>query len=83
MIVSIPFLLITAYLYLRIKEFRNVHGRSLACHCICLAIGYSLLSIPQIIGTINQHVGFAVQYFILACFFWLGGMCLDITGQVW
>ncbi|KAG4069093.1 hypothetical protein HA402_008404 [Bradysia odoriphaga] len=83
MLASVPCLLATAYFYLYIPELRNLHGKSLACHSLCLAIGFLMLSIAQINGNISQAIGFVIQYFILSCFFWLAMMCVDICVDVW
>lgn len=83
MLVSVPCLLVTAGLYFYIPQLRNLHGKSLACHSLCLATGFLLLSIAQIRGTVTQGIGYVIQYFILACFFWLAVMCVDICSHVW
>lgn len=83
MLASVPCLLATVFFYLYIPELRNLHGKSLACHSLCLAIGFLLLSIAQLKGDISQAIGFVIQYFILSCFFWLAVMCVDICVDVW
>lgn len=79
---SVPCLLVTAFFYVAIDQLRTLHGKSLALHCVCLAMGFLLLGIAQIRGIVTQGIGFFIQYFILACFFWLAMMCLDICTQV-
>lgn len=80
---SVPCLLVTAFFYLAIRQLRNLHGKSLACHCICLAIGFLLLSAVQIRGKVGKKTGFVIQYSLLACFLWLAVMCIDICTHVW
>lgn len=83
MLVSVPCLILTAFLYVAIPKLRNLHGKSLACHCICLALGFGLLAIMQLIGEIPLIIGYIIQYLILACFFWMMAMCVDICIHVW
>ena len=47
MLISVPFLIITAVLYLLIPELNDLHGKSLAAHSICLASGFFLLAFTQ------------------------------------
>lgn len=83
MLVSVPCLLATAYFYLAIPQLRNLHGKSLACHSLCLALGFLLLSVVQIRGSVGTKTGYFIQYFLLACFLWLAVMCVDICTKVW
>lgn len=83
MLVSVPCLLITAFLYFRIEEFRDLHGKSLACHSLCLALGFIFTIIVLVNGRVTQGISCLIQYFILACFIWLAVMCAYICIQVW
>lgn len=83
MLASVPCLLATAYFYLVIPQLRNLHGKSLACHSLCLALGFLLLSVVQIRGSVGTKTGYFIQYFLLACFLWLAVMCVDICTKVW
>lgn len=83
MLTSVPCLLATVFFYVTISRLRNLHGKTLAAHSFCLAIGFILLSISQFNANIGQVTGYVVQYFILACFFWLAVMCIDICVHVW
>lgn len=47
MLLSVPFLMTTAVLYLLIPELNDLHGKSLAAHSICLASGFFLLAFTQ------------------------------------
>jgi hypothetical protein len=46
-VISLKCLLITAALYLMVPELKDLHGKSLACHSISLAIGFFLLAFTQ------------------------------------
>lgn len=80
--ISVPCLLITAFLYLKIDEFRDLHGKSLACHAICLAIAYMLLGVAQIQMNISFMITYFIQYFLLACLCWLNVLCLDVCVKI-
>lgn len=83
LLVSVPCLLITAFFYLWIEDLRDLHGKSLACHSLCLATAFIFLIVIQIQKQITLTISYIIQYFILACFIWLMVMCADICIQVW
>lgn len=83
MLISVPCLLVTAFLYLRIEEFCDLHGKSLALHSLCLAAAFIFQTVVQIRSNITPMLSYLIQYFMLACFFWLTAMCVDICIQVW
>lgn len=83
MLMSVPCLLVTAFLYLAVPALRNLHGKSLACHSLCMAMGFLLLSAVQLRGTVGTKTGYVIQYLLLACFLWLSVMCIDICIKVW
>lgn len=83
LLLSVPCLLLTAALYFCIDELRDLHGKSLACHSICLALAFILLSMVQIDGRVTSTICSGVQYFMMACILWLAVMCADICRQVW
>lgn len=83
MLMSVPCLLVTAFLYLAVPALRNLHGKSLACHSLCMAMGFLLLSAVQLRGTVGTKTGYVIQYLLLACFLWLAVMCIDICIKVW
>lgn len=66
MLISVPFLCLTAAAYLMTQELRNNHGKSLAIHCICLATAYLALACTQLAGPQSNSVGcFAAGEFTL------------------
>lgn len=83
LLLSVPCLFVTTFFYIHIDELRNLHGKSLACHSLCLAIAFLLISVAQIRGHVPQSVGYVIQYFMLACFLWVAVMCADICIHVW
>lgn len=83
LLASVPCLLLTAALYFCIDELRDLHGKSLACHSICLAMAFIFLSIVQIDGQATAAICSGIQYFMMACILWLTVMCADICKQVW
>uniref|UniRef100_A0A0K8S4J2 G-protein coupled receptors family 2 profile 2 domain-containing protein n=1 Tax=Lygus hesperus TaxID=30085 RepID=A0A0K8S4J2_LYGHE len=83
MFVSVPFLLATFLVYAAIKQLQNLHGQCLMSHVAALSLSYICLCVVQVASEeINQlactSLGFAVQFFFLATFFWLNVMCIDI-----
>lgn len=82
LLISVPCLLLTAFLYIKIGELRDLHGKSLACHCICLAIAYTFLSIIQVQQNISLLMTNVIQYFLLSCFCWLNVLCFDICIKI-
>ncbi|EEB14026.1 class B secretin-like G-protein coupled receptor GPRmth7, putative [Pediculus humanus corporis] len=82
LLISVPFLLTTAFIYLSIDLLRDLRGKSLSCHVICLAIGYLFLALVQLFSDqLNEEIciasGFLIQYFFVSAFFWLNAICYD------
>ncbi|XP_049833014.1 G-protein coupled receptor Mth2-like isoform X1 [Schistocerca gregaria] len=87
LLVSVPFLVATAWVYLWFPELRDLHGKSLASHALCLAVAYVALSITQLAGdriVTGACIGFAflIQFSFLASFSWLTILALDTTWHV-
>ncbi|CAG9786608.1 unnamed protein product [Diatraea saccharalis] len=82
LIISVPFLLATAAVYILIRELRDTHGKALACHTICLAIAFSCLAATQLAGhafpvAVCSVMAYTIQFSFVSCFFWLNVMCFD------
>ncbi|XP_022122149.2 G-protein coupled receptor Mth2 [Pieris rapae] len=82
LIISVPFLLATAVVYIFITELRDTHGKALACHSTCLAIAFSCLAATQLAGhafpnTACSIMAYLIQFSFVSCFFWLNVMCFD------
>jgi hypothetical protein len=55
LLISVPFLIFTMLVYFLIPELRDLHGKSLACHVLCLTVAYIFLAGVQLNGeTLNQ-----------------------------
>lgn len=80
--VSVPCLCFTALLYIEIDELRDLHGKSLAFHCTCLAIAYLVLGIVQVQLKIAFILTYVIQYFLLSCICWLAALCFDICTKI-
>lgn len=83
LLISVPFLLATACVYLCICELRDTHGKALACHTICLALAFVCLATTQLAGhafpsTACNVMAYIIQFSFVSCFFWLNVMCFDI-----
>ncbi|XP_055904541.1 probable G-protein coupled receptor Mth-like 14 [Eupeodes corollae] len=82
MIVSIPCLCLVSFLHFAIKELRSVHGLSLGVMSSCMAIGFTLHTFAQFSDAGKSWIGFAVQFFMLAYFFWLFCLCCNVVVHV-
>lgn len=92
MLLSVPFLMATFFVYLLIPELRNVHGKSLMCYVFGLTLAYALLAVVQLITSkdscrqgeecINiilcSAFGYIIYFAFMVSFFWLNVMCFDI-----
>uniref|UniRef100_R4FKF4 Putative class b secretin-like g-protein coupled receptor gprmth1 n=1 Tax=Rhodnius prolixus TaxID=13249 RepID=R4FKF4_RHOPR len=83
MIISIPFLLVTFIVYLLERDLQTLHGRCMTNHVFALLMSYVCLGyLQQFTTSLSESactfLGFSVQYFFLATFFWLNVMCIDI-----
>lgn len=83
MMVSVPCLIIVAFIYVCIPHLNDMHGKGLALHSVCLAMGFLLLSLIQFTEFREGPTGYFIQYFILAAFFWMLLMVMDISVEVW
>lgn len=82
LLISVPCLLLTAFFYIKIGELRELHGKSLACHCICMAIAYSFLIVIQFQQDVRLLITYFIQYFLLSCICWLSVLCFDICFKI-
>ncbi|XP_041979183.1 G-protein coupled receptor Mth2-like [Aricia agestis] len=82
LMISVPFLLATAVVYLCITELRDTHGKALACHSIFLAVAFICLAATQLAGhafpaAVCTTMAYLIQFSFVSCFFWLNVMCFD------
>ncbi|XP_065081426.1 G-protein coupled receptor Mth2-like isoform X2 [Ochlerotatus camptorhynchus] len=83
MLLSVPFLLVTFFVYACIPELRNMHGKSLMCYVLGLAVGYTVLSLVQMAifegkSLPCMFLGYMVYFWFMVSFFWLNVMSFDI-----
>ncbi|KAG5681355.1 hypothetical protein PVAND_010799 [Polypedilum vanderplanki] len=86
MIASIPFLVITFFVYACIKELRNSHGKSLMAYVFSLTLIYGILSLLSLYdryfvenyNILCKMMGYTLMTATFMCFFWLNVMCYDI-----
>ncbi|XP_055702005.1 G-protein coupled receptor Mth2-like isoform X3 [Phlebotomus papatasi] len=83
MLLSVPFLVVTFLVYAFIPELRNLHGKSLMCYVLGLAVGYTFLSLVHLEVPSDKEfwcifMGFTGYFSFLVSFFWLNVMCIDI-----
>lgn len=81
--ISVPCLLAVAAIYFFIPNLNDLHGKALGLHSICLASGFLLLALIQFTDYREGITGYFIQYFILAAFFWMLLMVMDIAVEVW
>lgn len=81
--ISVPCLLVTAYLYLRVDDFQRTHGILLTCHTMCLAIAFILLIVTQNQTEISLVLTYVIQYSLLSCLCWLNANCCTIGFELW
>lgn len=83
MAISVPCSIIVAIVYVLLPDFNDLHGKSLSFYSLCLATGYLLLSYVLFSGDQRGILGYIIQYFMLAAYFWVLFMIIDIAIQVW
>ncbi|XP_055631650.1 probable G-protein coupled receptor Mth-like 14 [Toxorhynchites rutilus septentrionalis] len=89
LIFAIPLLLATAYFYVMIPEFNDIHGKALSLNCINFAFALLLESVFQHKtkgnGSNDDTIVLAnyAEYYILATFFWLLVNCLNNCIHAW
>lgn len=84
-LVSSLFLSLTLLVYALVPELRRTaYSRSVICHVASLLVA----SVTIASGQLSQHVnsismcrllGFTIQYSMLAAFFWLNVLCIDVA----
>lgn len=82
MLTSVFFIVATLLVYVYIPKLRNLNGRCLICYLAALAIGYSILSLLQIIeeyivSPICLLAAYVVYFALIAAFLWLNVLNFD------
>ncbi|XP_062558963.1 probable G-protein coupled receptor Mth-like 14 [Armigeres subalbatus] len=89
LVFAIPLLLATAFFYVAVPEFNDIHGKALSMNCINFAIALLLESIFQHQshgnGSTDETIAMAsyADYFVLATFFWLLVNCMNNCIHAW
>ncbi|XP_063706908.1 probable G-protein coupled receptor Mth-like 14 isoform X2 [Culicoides brevitarsis] len=83
MMISVPCLVMVALIYFFIPNLNDLHGKALALHSICLAMGFLMLALIEFTSFREGITGYFVQYFMLAAFFWMLLMVMDNAVEVW
>lgn len=84
MLLSVPFILATFFVYLCIPELCNMHGKCLLCYLFALIVGYTLLAIVQLNGHnyIEQLpcklLGYTAYFSFLSGFLWLSVISFNL-----
>ena len=81
-IISIIFYILTIYVYLRTKEFREIPGRNIVCVCMTLlsADVFVLVSGFMKRGTLSCYIVAVVLYFFLLC---AQCWCTVVAFEIW
>ncbi|KAF2898125.1 hypothetical protein ILUMI_08049 [Ignelater luminosus] len=73
--ISAIFLVITALVFLLIKEVRDARGKCIVAYSLSMAAGFICLASAQFYGIDNEKVcnlvGFTIQFFLVSSFTWL------------
>ncbi|XP_038206718.1 G-protein coupled receptor Mth2-like [Zerene cesonia] len=82
MIVSVIFLTFTAIIYCILPEIRDLQGKSIINFCLSLATGLGILVIMKLMEYSDMNLcavrGFLTYFFLLASFFWMNAIALQI-----
>ncbi|KAM7354842.1 G-protein coupled receptor Mth2-like isoform 2-T2 [Cochliomyia hominivorax] len=83
MATSVPFIVLTIFVYLFIPELRNLHGKCLISYLTSLAVGYTILStitLSEVIfaNFVCSSLGYTGYFAFMAAFFWLSVISFDL-----
>ncbi|XP_067010596.1 G-protein coupled receptor Mth2 [Anabrus simplex] len=81
-LISVPFLLVTVLVYYLIPELGDLNGKAVSSYCSCLAVAYVLLACVELGSSsfsdgVCSTLGYMLQYFLTASFFWLSILSVD------
>ncbi|XP_065351719.1 G-protein coupled receptor Mth2-like [Cloeon dipterum] len=82
-LISAVMLFLNFVVILSTPEYKNLHGRNLACQSFTLMAGLAGLAVISLVGhsmhkTLCKITGYVTYFFMLSSFFWLNVMCFDI-----
>lgn len=76
MLISVPFIAVTIFIYILLPELHNLHGNCLMCYLICLGIGYSFTAWIKldkwnyVAPLLCSSCGYLMYFFLLSAFLW-------------
>ncbi|XP_017057711.1 G-protein coupled receptor Mth isoform X2 [Drosophila ficusphila] len=80
MVTSLVCMLLTICVYLVVKKLQNLHGKCFICYMVSLFMGYLLLLLDlwELSLGFCLTAGFLGYFFVLAAFFWLSAISMDL-----
>lgn len=81
MMLSVPFIVVTALVYFMLTELNNFYGKCLVNHLLTLACGYIILGMIQLNGTYiaNGEIIAGVVFFVfVASFVWVSVISVEL-----
>lgn len=81
MMLSVPFIVVTALVYIMLAELNNFYGKCLVNHLVTLACGYIILGTIQLNGTYfaNGEIIASVVFFVfIASFVWVSVISVEL-----
>jgi G protein-coupled receptor Mth (Methuselah protein) len=90
MLLSVPFLVVTFFIYALIRELRTLYGQCIMAYVFSLTLMNSLLSglnmnnrnILEYNKAICRCIGYTTMASVFMCFFWLNVMCYDTWSNI-
>lgn len=81
MMLSVPFIAVTALVYIMLTELNNFYGKCLVNHLLTLACGYIILGVIQLNGTYvanGEVIAGVVLFAFIASFVWVGVISVEL-----
>lgn len=84
MLLSVPFIIATFFVYLCIPELCNLHRKCLLCYLIVLAVGYVTMAFVQLNGNNYMEpipcksIGYVMYFSFLSAFLWLSVISFNL-----
>lgn len=86
MLLSVPFLIATIFVYRFVPELYNLHGKCLLCYLISLTFAFLFTAFIKCNNSFEQllcHTSGWIMYFAyLAAFLWLSVICYDLWSNL-
>ncbi|KAG5679684.1 hypothetical protein PVAND_009237 [Polypedilum vanderplanki] len=82
MMISVPFLLVTIFIFSSNSKLKTLHGKCLICLCAALLIFYLFKSILNFYFNVSHEIcitlGYLLYLFSLVPIIWMNVICIDI-----